>query len=592
MTSPSKTHSFGLNWEFCVLTWSVAAKSEILRSLWFWGALGALVLLSGANSVISKFLGDYIGDYFTVVTTTSVVRSSVIVAICKIFIMYCVTALLQTLTKFTTSSLAVHVRRNVGRKIYASYFGDNKFHELIQEEDLAATDQQLVQDIEGFSFHFAAVLSGFMVVPIQVIYFWIQVSLSMNWTVPFLVPIYYGFFALIQKFVMSKIVDGTYSQERYEGNFRQIFSRLVQCSETIAIYGGGSVEEKAAGDAFHSVLENKEKIIRWECLLNLISYFSSYNASVMGYLIVAWPLLLTQLGEGLSVGYVSSATYQFGMLVWGFTQVGLLTISISTFAGFACRVGILVESLNSIDQRNLAVSKVELCHESTLSVRNVSVEKMGNVFLEGITLDFTQNTLVVGPTGCGKTSLVRVLAGLWCFGEPKSRFLRESLSDDFGCRKHNLTVLFIPQDTYMTIGNLKQQLCYPVMEEHCDDLNEERIREILSQVGLDDLLSQEDIFNSTNWVGLSSGQKQKIAMARVIYHCPKIVVLDEISSDVDLESEERFYLRCKELDIIVVSVGHRPSLMKYHTAVYEVYLKRLVPRSNYETIRMEIFEEL
>jgi ABC-type uncharacterized transport system fused permease/ATPase subunit len=98
-------------------------------------------------------------------------------AIGKIFAMYCVMALLQSLTKFMTSALAIQIRKAVGTQIYLSYFSKNNFTALMQDEEFNVGDQQLVQDIDGYCQNFAAVLSGLMVVPIQVIYFWVQVTM-------------------------------------------------------------------------------------------------------------------------------------------------------------------------------------------------------------------------------------------------------------------------------------------------------------------------------------------------------------------------------------------------------------------------------
>jgi len=75
---------------------------------------------------------------------------------------------------------------------------------------------------------------------------------------------------------------------------------------------------------------------------------------------------------------------------------------------------------------------------------------------------------------------------------------------------------------------------------------------------------------------LSPGQRQKLVMARVFYHKPHVVVLDEITSHVYTQSEEVIYKMCQERGILMLSVGHRNSLRKYHQRVLKVQGKKLV----------------
>jgi ABC-type uncharacterized transport system fused permease/ATPase subunit len=60
---------------------------------------------------------------------------------------------------------------------------------------------------------------------------------------------------------------------------------------------------------------------------------------------------------------------------------------------------------------------------------------------------------------------------------------------------------------------------------------------------------------------------QRIAMARLFYHCPKFAILDECTSQLSLDIEAFLYQRCKELNITVITVAHRKSVWKYHDRV-------------------------
>lgn len=65
-------------------------------------------------------------------------------------------------------------------------------------------------------------------------------------------------------------------------------------------------------------------------------------------------------------------------------------------------------------------------------------------------------------------------------------------------------------------------------------------------------------------------------MARVLFHEPHLVVLDEVSSHMDTKSEQIVHKLCKKHGILMLSVGHRKSLAKYHDKIYTVKDKKVV----------------
>jgi len=87
-------------------------------------------------------------------------------------------------------------------------------------------------------------------------------------------------------------------------------------------------------------------------------------------------------------------------------------------------------------------------------------------------------------------------------------------------------------------------------------------------VGLSSLTRLQDLFQRTNWNFLSPGQRQCLLMTRILYHNPTVVVLDETSSQMDIQSEANIYGICKSKGIIVLSIGHRVSLQQYHQNIY------------------------
>ena len=177
----------------------------------------------------------------------------------------------------------------------------------------------------------------------------------------------------------------------------------------------------------------------------------------------------------------------------------------------------------------------------------------GQVVLKGVSLDIYENEFVtlLGPSGCGKTTLLRILGGFLQPSEGKVLFDGEDIVSVPPYKREINTVfqkyaLFPHMDVY---DNIAFGL---TLKKEPKDVIEQKVMRMLRLVSLED-------YAHRNVTELSGGQQQRIAIARALVNEPSVLLLDEITANLDAETEARVLeaLRRASEGRTVLSVSHR-----------------------------------
>nr|WP_321487008.1 ABC transporter ATP-binding protein [uncultured Draconibacterium sp.] len=173
-------------------------------------------------------------------------------------------------------------------------------------------------------------------------------------------------------------------------------------------------------------------------------------------------------------------------------------------------------------------------------------------------------TGIVGESGCGKTTLLDLVAGLF---EPENGTIavdgKPLTLEDLPAWKNKLG--YLPQDPFFIDGTLRENLIWDSKEE----LSDARIMDVLHQVNAPDLINRQkqglDTYLVNYQYHFSGGERQRLALARVLLRNPDMLLLDEATSALDPENEILLMACLKRMrhKVTIIFVTHRESLYPY-----------------------------
>jgi ATP-binding cassette subfamily C protein len=198
-----------------------------------------------------------------------------------------------------------------------------------------------------------------------------------------------------------------------------------------------------------------------------------------------------------------------------------------------------------------------------LSVESISIVPPGDqkVIVQDVSfaLEAGNGLGIIGPSGSGKSSLVRALVGVWQPVRGKVRVDGAAL-DQWSSEVLGRHVGYLPQDVELFAGSVAQNIC-----RFDPDAIAENIIGAAKEAGVHEMIVKMSEGYETQvgeqGVSLSAGQAQRVALARALYGEPFLIVLDEPNSNLDTEGDEaltRAVRAARERGAIVVVVAHRP----------------------------------
>lgn len=341
-------------------------------------------------------------------------------------------------------------------------------------------------------------------------------------------PIYVLIASIVTQWLGSPLKRLEFEHQRREADFRFALARIRENVEAVALASGEAAERRILSQRFDHIVKNWRNLANRELILGFFSrpYFQTVLTIPIFLALPAYLAGRVTFGGLMQIrSAFQNVVVTLSWFIFSYKDLALLAATASRLSHF----------LATCEQAGDIASGPSLSATlaSGVRTRQLALSTPGGRALARVPdLDLRSGEAywLAAPSGHGKSTLVKALAGLWRDGEGAIERSREP-------------IFFAPQQVYFPLGSLAATLAYPSRPE---SFSSEDYLNALRAVGMPALWTEDDYIWLKTRHGLSGGERQRIALARIHLHKPAWAVLDEATSALDCDAEIQLLGRLRE----------------------------------------------
>ncbi len=488
-----------------------------------------------------------------------------------------ITAVLQWLINVLNNQMTYGIVKNVRHEAFkriqsfpVSYIDSHRSGDIVSRI-IADSDQFS----DGLLMGFTQFFNGIMTI-LGTLVFMFLINPWITLIVLFVTP--------LSLFVAAFIAKKTYSMFTKQSEIRSeqtsLIDEMIGNHKTVVAFG----YEKRANESFDEINERLSKIS-----LKAIFFSSTTNPSTrfvnsLVYALVALSGAFICLGNtGMSVGMLSSFLSYATQYTKPFNEISGVVTELQNALACAARVFELIEAPAQIPDAKYAKNP----DDSTVEFRNVSFSYTeDNPLIENFSFTAKpgQHIAIVGPTGCGKTTLINLLMR---FYDVNDGAILLGDTDIRNISRHNLREKYgmVLQDTWLCEGTIRDNIAYAKP----DATDDEVIAAAKAAHAHSFIKRLPDKYNTRLGEGggaLSQGQKQLLCIARIMLCTPEILILDEATSSIDTRTEIRIQkaFNTAMQGRTAFIVAHRLSTIKGSDVILVMRDGNIIEQGNHEEL--------